>query len=108
MKCAERDLAELGAHRYRAEAVRELRRLGRRVRRPSAAETTASALSGREREVALLVARGHSNRQIATQLVLSEKTVEAHVTAVLRKLAVPSRAAVGAVVLGDANVPAAR
>ncbi len=67
MKCAERDLAELGAHRYRAEAVRELRRLGRRVRRPSAAETTASALSGREREVALLVARGHSNRQIATR-----------------------------------------
>ncbi|MBC3190994.1 AAA family ATPase [Pseudonocardia sp. C8] len=106
LQCAERDLAALGAYRYRAEAVRELRRLGRRVRRPVGAEATVSTLSGREHEVALLVARGQSNRQIATQLVLSEKTVEAHVTAVLRKLGVPSRAAVGAAVLGGADVPA--
>jgi DNA-binding CsgD family transcriptional regulator len=92
---AERDLDALGALRYRDQAVRELRRLGRRVhRRPESAAP--GALSLREREVAELVAAGRTNRQIAAQLVISERTVETHVARILGKLDLRSRAAVGA------------
>uniref|UniRef100_UPI000670DD88 helix-turn-helix domain-containing protein n=1 Tax=Kitasatospora sp. MY 5-36 TaxID=1678027 RepID=UPI000670DD88 len=48
-------------------------------------------LSPREREVAELAAGGLTNRQIATALHLSTRTVENHVARVLRKLSAPSR-----------------
>jgi non-specific serine/threonine protein kinase len=51
-----------------------------------------ACLSPREHEVALLVARGLSNKEVAAELVLSERTVEAHVTHALNKLGVRSRA----------------
>jgi non-specific serine/threonine protein kinase len=53
-------------------------------------------LTAREREVALLVARGKSNRNIAGDLVLSERTVETHVTNILLKLGFTSRAQIAA------------
>lgn len=49
------------------------------------------ALTLREREVALLVGRGLTNRQIAQELVLSEHTVHHHVTNILKKLNLSSR-----------------
>ncbi len=49
-------------------------------------------LTAREREVAALIARGKSNRKIAETLVLSERTVELHVTNILIKLGFSSRA----------------
>lgn len=49
-------------------------------------------LSPREREIALLAQQGLTNREIARQLILSVRTVENHMSAVLRKLRVPSRA----------------
>ena len=49
-------------------------------------------LTSREREVALLARAGLSNRQIANQLVLSVRTVENHMSRVLRKLGFTSRA----------------
>src|SRR5215203_2705100 len=49
------------------------------------------SLTRREREVAALVAQGYTNRQIATGLFVSERTVETHVANVLRKLNVHSR-----------------
>jgi DNA-binding CsgD family transcriptional regulator len=55
-----------------------------------------SALSRREREVAKLVARGLTNRQIAEGLVLSERTVENHVSNILKKLNLSSRSEVAA------------
>ena len=53
-----------------------------------------AALTGREEEVAALVAQGLSNRQIASELHLSERTVENHVSKILRKLRLTSRAQV--------------
>jgi len=49
------------------------------------------SLTGREREVLAEIAKGHSNREIARALTVSEKTVKAHVSAVLAKLGVQDR-----------------
>ena len=90
-------LASNGAQRLRGEAARELRRLGRRPstrQRRAAGGEGLDALSGREREIADLVAHGHTNRKIAAQLFLSEKTIESHLTSVFAKLGVASRAQV--------------
>jgi non-specific serine/threonine protein kinase len=53
-------------------------------------------LTEREREVAALIAQGKSNREIADQLVVSERTVESHVGNILFKLGFASRAQVAA------------
>jgi non-specific serine/threonine protein kinase len=49
------------------------------------------SLTRREKEVAILVARGLTNRQIASELVLSEHTVHHHVTNILKMLNLTSR-----------------
>jgi DNA-binding NarL/FixJ family response regulator len=48
-------------------------------------------LSGREREVLRLIARGYTYKEVARELSISAKTVESHVSAVLRKLQLSSR-----------------
>jgi DNA-binding NarL/FixJ family response regulator len=48
-------------------------------------------LTGREREVLQLIARGYTYKEIAGRLHLSPRTVESHVSAVLRKLQLSSR-----------------
>ena len=54
------------------------------------------ALTRREREVAALVSRGLTNRQIASQLMVSEYTVNNHVANILKKLDLHSREQVAA------------
>jgi non-specific serine/threonine protein kinase len=56
----------------------------------------ASSLTPREREVAALIARGLTNRQIAAELIVAERTVDTHVRNVLGKLNLISRAQVAA------------
>ena len=58
-----------------------------------AAGSAPGGLTGREVEVLRLVASGRTNRAIAAELVISEKTVARHVSNILAKLDVPSRAA---------------
>ncbi len=89
-QCRKADPA-VDAHLEQAMSV--ARRLGMK---PLLAEATemreelrrspAGVLSTREEQVASLVAQGLSNRQIATRLHLSERTVENHVTHILTKL----------------------
>lgn len=54
--------------------------------------TPLDALSEREREVFLLVARGHTSQQIADQLFLSVKTVESYRSRLMAKLGLAGRA----------------
>jgi DNA-binding NarL/FixJ family response regulator len=58
---------------------------------PAAPDPEMDQLTPREREVLRHIARGQSYRQTATRLHISVKTVEAHVSAVLRKLQLSSR-----------------
>jgi DNA-binding CsgD family transcriptional regulator len=53
-------------------------------------------LTAREREVAALIAQGKTNRDIADELVLGERTIETHVGNILSKLQFTSRAQVAA------------
>jgi predicted ATPase/DNA-binding CsgD family transcriptional regulator len=57
-----------------------------------ASRETSDDLTEREREVAALIARGHSNGEIASELVVSKRTVEKHIANILSKLALTSRA----------------
>ncbi|MFE3033143.1 response regulator [Streptomyces canus] len=105
-----------GAHGYlvkgapRAELVGALRTVARKgaVFSPAVAERMSSYFSAvhelpgraafpqlteREREILDLIARGYTNRRIARELVLAEKTVRNHVSHVFAKIQVTDRAA---------------
>jgi DNA-binding NarL/FixJ family response regulator/tetratricopeptide (TPR) repeat protein len=63
----------------------------------SSATALLQRLTEREHEVATLVERGRTNRQIASALRLSERTVESHLANIYRKLDLPTRAALAAI-----------
>jgi DNA-binding CsgD family transcriptional regulator/tetratricopeptide (TPR) repeat protein len=67
--------------------------------RKQKAQPRIGGLTIRERQVAVLIAQGKSNRETAAQLVLSERTVENHVGNILSKLALHSRTQIAAWVL---------
>jgi len=86
----------LGARAFRAawQAGRQLTlaEASAEAMRLSEATAPTELLSVREREVAELVARGLTNRQIAERLVISERTVDRHVSNIFAKLGVVTRA----------------
>jgi DNA-binding CsgD family transcriptional regulator/tetratricopeptide (TPR) repeat protein len=61
-----------------------------------AGDAQTDTLTSREKEVAAKVARGLSNRQLAQELFLSERTIENHVSRILRKQQLTSRSEIAA------------
>jgi DNA-binding NarL/FixJ family response regulator len=57
----------------------------------SVGSTTRPRLTARERDVLILIARGESSREIAEQLAISSRTVQAHTANLFAKLNVTSR-----------------
>lgn len=64
-----------------------------------------SPLSDREQQVLALLAAGKRNQEIAERLVITERTVKAHVTSIFNKLGVNSRAEAIAVALREGLLP---
>jgi DNA-binding NarL/FixJ family response regulator len=85
-ECGAPTIAEATGKRLRSLGVRTWRRGGGR----------GAALTDRERAIAQLIAEGASNPEIAQQLFLSRKTVERHVSNVLKKTGVRNRAELAA------------
>src|SRR5262249_25523507 len=63
---------------------------------PARRNSAAQPLSRRECEIAALIARGLTNRAIAEQLVVAERTAETHVSNILSKLGLDTRAQIAA------------
>ncbi|MDP9259905.1 MAG: AAA family ATPase [Actinomycetota bacterium] len=90
--------AELGAPLWAARAQRELRPLGGRP-------TSREVLTPSEQRVAELAARGLTNRQVASALFISPKTVESNLARAYRKLEIRSRAELGARIAAESAAP---
>jgi DNA-binding NarL/FixJ family response regulator len=64
-------------------------------------------LTQREQQIAALVANGASNKLIARQLAITERTVKAHLTEIFRKLGVADRLKLALLLVGNFNAPSA-
>ena len=106
---AVRRLAGGGALFSPAETIALLRLAGRHRERGRAAERLGGSLTAREREVLRALAGGLSDKDLARQLHIAEKTVRAHMVNILGKLGVESRlqALVVAVQHGLVQIPPA-
>ncbi|GAA2520808.1 helix-turn-helix transcriptional regulator [Winogradskya humida] len=82
-------LSTSGAEGFARRAAGELRAAGEKVNRPS--EQTPGTLTAQEIAVAGLVAAGATSPEVAVQLFISKRTVDAHLRNIFRKLGVTSR-----------------
>jgi DNA-binding CsgD family transcriptional regulator len=100
-------LADLGATAVRRAVLRDRRARGLPVPRGprQVSRANPAGLTARETEVLLLLADGLSYAEVAERLVLSQKTVGHHVSAVLRKLREPTRSRAVAAALRLGVIP---
>jgi DNA-binding CsgD family transcriptional regulator/tetratricopeptide (TPR) repeat protein len=94
----------LGAPDWASRARSELQATGIRI--PQSEAPGLATLTPQELQVALTVARGHSNREVAGLLFLSTKTVEFHLSNVYRKLGINRRTRLVTMVTQQASLPA--
>jgi DNA-binding NarL/FixJ family response regulator len=93
----------LGAPDWANRTRSELQATGVRIPQPVVAGL--AALTPQELQVALAVARGHSNREVASSLFLSTKTIEFHLSNVFHKLGINRRTRLATLVAQHASVP---
>jgi DNA-binding CsgD family transcriptional regulator len=104
LRAAVDGLGALGATAWRERAETELRATGERVAPSGPGQVGGDGAPGladltpQERQVALAVSSGATNREVAADLFLSPRTVENHLTRVFRKLGVRSRTELTALV----------
>ena len=89
LEAAARGLERIGAALWAERARGELRRISGRAATPG-------ALTPAEERVAALVAEGKTNREVASALFLSERTVEGHLARVFAKLGIKQRTEIAA------------
>lgn len=89
LRIAHRLLSDMGAEAFAERAARELRATGEHPLKRTAQPT--DALTAQELHIARLVATGATTPEVAAQLFLSPRTVEAHLRSIFRKLGITSR-----------------
>ncbi|WP_329249988.1 AAA family ATPase [Actinoallomurus sp. NBC_01490] len=89
LRTAHRLLSEMGVEAFAERAARELRATGEQPRKRTA--QAADALTARELHIARLVATGATSKEIAAQLFLSPRTIDAHLRNIFGKLDITSR-----------------
>jgi DNA-binding CsgD family transcriptional regulator len=89
LRVAHELFSEFGMEAFAERARVELEATGERARKRTV--DTLGELTPQEAQVSRLVARGHTNKEIAAQLFISASTVEYHLRKVFRKLGVKSR-----------------
>lgn len=82
-------LLDMGADAFADRAARELRATGEHPRKRSVQPT--DSLTAHELHIARQVATGATSREVATQLFLSPRTIDAHLRSIFRKLGINSR-----------------
>jgi DNA-binding CsgD family transcriptional regulator len=95
---------QLGAEPWAERARSELRASGETARRRN--PSTIAELTPQELQIARLVAEGLSNKEVAAQLFLSPRTIDAHLRSVFSKLDISSRTQLAKIPLDDDAVPA--
>ena len=89
LRTAHRMLTDMGAHAFAGRAAKELRATGEHPRKRAAHAT--DALTAHELQIARLVSTGATTREVAQQLFLSPRTVEAHLRNIFPELGISSR-----------------
>jgi DNA-binding CsgD family transcriptional regulator len=89
LRAAHERLSAMGAQGFAERASRELRATGERARRRSS--ETVDELTPQELQIARLVESGATSKEVAAQLFLSPRTIDAHLRSIFRKLDITSR-----------------
>jgi DNA-binding NarL/FixJ family response regulator len=84
--------------------MRSVQRAAARLPETGVEKTTGVYLTPRQREVLVLIAAGHSNKQISRDLGLAAGTVKVHVAAAMRALNLPNRAALAAFAVRNPDI----
>lgn len=107
LRAAYSTFSEMGARHFADRAARELRAAGETPRRPL---DDNKGLTAQELAIARLVSRGATSKEVAGELVLSPRTVDAHLRNIFAKLGITSRRqirhALGSELQGDPAGPA--